>query len=131
MEKQYEFDENQNSVVEGLSYKMRGVGIFLIVVSLFMVVAAALAIYFSASKAAYADALIGLVGMLVGFWMLRASRFFKAIVDTQGNDITNLIDALWELRKFFTIVYWVLAIGLLLVLVKVGFILFWEVSNLA
>ncbi len=109
----YEFDARQNELVGTLATRMRWVAYFLLV----------------------AGALVGVAGMgslaeggilgiiqagfmiIIGVWTKRAAAAFDGIVQTEGSDITNLMAALGELKKLYTMQFWVvaLAIGLLVV----------------
>jgi disulfide bond formation protein DsbB len=109
----YEFDARQNELVGTLATRMRWVAYFLLV----------------------AGALVGVAGMgslaeggilgiiqagfmiIIGVWTKRAAAAFDGIVQTEGSDIPNLMAALGELKKLYTMQFWVvaLAIGLLVV----------------
>ena len=110
----YEFDTRQNELVGTLAKRMRWVAYFLLV----------------------AGALVGVAGMgtlaeggilgiiqagfmiIIGVWTKRAAAAFDGIVQTEGSDIANLMVALGELRKLYTLQFWViaLAIGMLVIL---------------
>ncbi len=109
----YEFDARQNELVGELAKRMLWVAYFLLL----------------------AGALVGVVGMgtltergifsliqagfmiLIGVWTKRAAAAFDGIVQTAGSDIPNLMAARGELKKLYTMQFWVvaLAIGLLVV----------------
>ncbi|NJL43462.1 MAG: hypothetical protein HC856_06310 [Pseudanabaena sp. RU_4_16] len=57
----------------------------------------------------------GLVLLLVGSWTKKAGTSFKQIVDSRGQDIRNLMDAMSSLRKLYTLQYWLLVIALVIV----------------
>ncbi len=110
----YEFDARQNELVGELAKRMLWVAYFLLL----------------------AGALVGVVGMgtltergifsliqagfmiIIGVWTKRAAAAFDGIVRTEGSDIANLMVALGELRKLYTLQFWViaLAIGMLVIL---------------
>jgi hypothetical protein len=46
-------------------------------------------------------------------------KAFKLIVETQGNDIENLMGALGQLRKLYTLQYWLFFIGLIFLAIAV------------
>jgi len=50
-----------------------------------------------------ANIIQGIVQIIIGFWTNKAASAFKQIVATQGNDIENLMGALRELRKLYTL----------------------------
>ena len=61
----------------------------------------------------------GVCMMLIGGWVLGASRSFKDIVTTQGNDITLLMHALRKLRSAYTLQGVLLIVACLLVVVVI------------
>jgi hypothetical protein len=63
----------------------------------------------------------GVVLLVTGIWTINASKAFKLIVETQGNDIENLMGALGQLRKLYTLQFWLFMISL--IFVAIGLIL--------
>lgn len=55
----------------------------------------------------------GIFTLIVGLWTRNASLAFKQIVTTAGSDIENLMIALGELRKLYTLQYWLVMIVLI------------------
>ena len=107
----YEFTLMQEEVIRALSKKMNFVAYFYIVAS-GLVGLAGLGFMF-------VNAWIGLFYMilltpelLIGLWTLSAGKSFRQIVDTKGHDIPNLMSALGSLRKLYTLMFWILIIGL-------------------
>ncbi|NEQ74698.1 MAG: hypothetical protein F6K24_38680 [Okeania sp. SIO2D1] len=103
---QYEFEQSQNELILDLSNKMRFVSYFLITIG----VLAGIIGLFSVNPGAIIQ---GVVQTLIGIWTLNAASSFKLIVDTEGNDIVNLMGALGELRKLYRLQYWLLIIALI------------------
>jgi hypothetical protein len=58
-------------------------------------------------------AVVGLFYLLMGTWTRAAGGSFQKIVDTRGNDITNLMNGMGELHKMYTLIYMLLVITLL------------------
>lgn len=118
----YEFTLAQDEVIRALSKKMNFVGYFYIVASA-LVGLAGLSLMF-------VNAWIGLFYMilltpelLIGLWTLNAGKSFRLVVDTKGHDIPHLMQALGSLRKLYTLMFWILIIGLVfMVLAIVGVI---------
>jgi hypothetical protein len=54
----------------------------------------------------------GTFSTLLGIWTQRASTSFKSIVDTQGKDVSHLIEALEDLKKLYSLQYWLCIITL-------------------
>jgi hypothetical protein len=98
-ETQYEFNSEQNTILSDLAKKMQFVGIFEIVLG---------GIYFLGSIAIFSIANIGtgVIDILLGYLTLKASKFFKAIVDSEGNDMTHLMNAIVELKNLYAIQFW-------------------------
>jgi hypothetical protein len=57
---------------------------------------------------------IGLFYVLMGAWTRDAGGSFQKIVDTQGNDITNLMNGMGSLHRMYSLLYTLLMITLLL-----------------
>lgn len=103
---QYEFEQSQNELILDLSNKMRFVSYFLIAIG----VLAGIIGLFGVNPGAIIQ---GVVQTFIGIWTLNAASSFKLIVDTEGNDIVNLMGALGELRKLYRLQYWLLIIALI------------------
>ncbi len=110
----YEFDAQQNDLVGELAKRMLWVAYFLL---------AAGALVGVAGMGTLSEG--GIVGIIqagfmiiIGVWTKKAAAAFDGIVQTEGSDIANLMVALGELRKLYTLQFWViaLAIGMLVIL---------------
>ncbi|XOV90231.1 MAG: hypothetical protein ACFHX7_10185 [Pseudomonadota bacterium] len=113
---EFEFDESQNSLLVDLSGKMSFVGLLLLYIGGLNVVAGLVVLFLFANiEDSTSSVLTGILLGLVGYWTRRASSYFKAIVDTEGNDMTNLNTALGELRKLYALQYWAMIVALILV----------------
>jgi len=109
-DKQYEFKPGENKIIGQLAFKMHFVGLFLLAIGL-IIIAIGVAVVFHVGPI-----ISGTLACVVGLWTQRASMSFKNVVQTQGRDITHLMDALDDLRKLYTLQYWLLVLGLLLAL---------------
>ncbi len=119
---EFEFDESQNTLLIDLSSKMRFVGLLLLYIGGLNVIAGLGVLFFFANiEESMSSILTGIILALVGFWTRKASAYFKAIVDTEGNDMTNLNTALGELRKLYALQYWAIVAALALVVANVIF----------
>lgn len=121
--RQYEFSSSQNELIKQLSDKMRFVSYFLIGVGVLTTVGGLLTLL----RGGIGNVIGGVVQVIIGVWTYKAASAFQRIVATQGDDIENLMGALGELRKLYTLQYWLLiitlifaAIGLVLVIIGVG-----------
>jgi hypothetical protein len=71
----------------------------------------------------------GLIYLLIGVWTRSSAGSFQKIVDTQGHDISHLMDALGSLNKMYTLIYTLILIGLLTLLVLLGLFLYAQLSR--
>ncbi|MGQ4647297.1 hypothetical protein [Lyngbya aestuarii] len=114
---QYEFSNGQNQLIKDLAEKMRFVGYFLVgigvLVSIFGVV--------FITRGGFGSVIQGIVQIIIGIWTSKAGLAFQRIVDTQGSDINNLMDALAELRKLYALQYWLLIITLVFAAIALVF----------
>lgn len=119
----YEFNEHENQVIAQLATTtkingiIQGIALAASAVALLAVLSRS-----GDSSVAAAQAGTGMIGLLVAgifslfvmIWMFRSSAALQRVVDTQGNDIGNLIEALAHQRSFFGMMKWLMvaAIGL-------------------
>jgi hypothetical protein len=61
----------------------------------------------------------GIIQVIIGFWTKQAATSFQLIVNTQGSDIQNLMGALRELRKLYTLQYWIFLVAVILVIIAI------------
>ncbi len=115
-DKQYEFDRSQNELILDLSNKMRFVSYFLIAGGVLSGIIGLLSLNVGVIIPAVVD-------ILIGVWTLNAASSFKLIVDTQGNDIVNLMGALGELRKLYRLQYWLLIITLVFLAIALAIVI--------
>lgn len=111
----YEFDHSQNVLIGQLANRMKFVSIFLMIGG----VLTAIFGLFGAVEG-IGEIISGVADLLIGIWTYQASTAFKRIVDTQGQDIENLMGALGELRKLYTLQYWVLIFTLVALVIVFG-----------
>ncbi|MBP0028824.1 hypothetical protein [Roseofilum sp. Guam] len=111
----YEFDGSQNVLIGQLASRMKFVSIFLMIGGVLTVIFG-----LRGSQEGIGAMISGVADFLIGIWTYQASTAFKRIVDTEGQDIEHLMGALGELRKLYTLQYWVLIVTLVaLILVLV------------
>lgn len=68
---------------------------------------------------------IGLFYLLMGTWTRSAGASFQKIVDTRGNDITNLMNGMASLHSMYSLVYTLLVVTLLFGLIGIALTL-WQ-----
>lgn len=119
---QYEFSATQNKIIHQLAQRMRFVAYVLIGLGILVFVIGLVGL-FSGGRGG-GGLIQGIIQFIIGFWTNRAAIAFQRIVATEGNDIANLMDALGELKKLYTLQFWlfvvaiiVIAIGLVIALV--------------
>lgn len=111
---QYEFTADQNVVIGGLAGKMKLVAIFLVTIGILS------AMVNWVQGSIITGLILGLVYALIGVWTFDAARSFRKIVDTQGSDISHLIDALKDMRRIYTLQFWVILVASILILIAIG-----------
>jgi hypothetical protein len=67
---------------------------------------------------------VGLFYLLMGSWTRSAAEDFQKIVDTQGRDISHLMNALASLHSMYALVYTLVMVTLLISLVALGICLY-------
>lgn len=115
--RQYEFENSQNELIQQLADKMRFVSYFLIATGVLVAIGGVFTLF----RGGIGNIISGVVQIIIGVWTKKAASSFNRIVDTQGNDIENLMGALGELRKLYTLQYWLLIISL--VFLAIGLLL--------
>ncbi|SKB12177.1 conserved membrane hypothetical protein [Planktothrix sp. PCC 11201] len=105
----YEFNESQNQLILDLSKKMLFVSYFLIAGGILGAIGGVIVLL----KGGFGELVQGVILLITGIWTINAAKAFKLIVDTQGNDIENLMGALGQLRKLYTLQYWLFLIAII------------------
>ncbi len=125
---EYEFTESQNQIISQLASKMGWVAMFGLVVG---VMIAVLGMFSLGSDGQGLVFLVqSLFVIMIALWTRRAALGFRQVVETTGSDITNVMKALGELKKLYTLHYWLIIVGILVMgaaLSTVG--LFWMSSR--
>ncbi|MFB2880417.1 hypothetical protein [Floridanema aerugineum] len=115
--REYEFSSSQNELIKNLADKMRFVAAFLIGIGALGIIGGLL----SLRTGGVGNIINGVVYILTGIWTNSASSAFRRIVETSGSDIENLMGALGELRKLYTLQYWLLIIALIFIAIALVF----------
>jgi hypothetical protein len=116
-ERQYEFKPQENKIIGELAAKMHFVGLFLLASGL-LVIGIGVVVHH------YGPIISGTLFCVVGLWTQRASVSLKSVVYTEGNDISHLISALEDLRKLYSLQYWLLVLALLFVGICLALVFF-------
>jgi hypothetical protein len=110
-DKQYEFKEDENRIIGQLASKMNFVGLFLFANGILTVAIGVHPLFH------VGPIITGALMCVVGLWTQRASSSFRNVVDTEGHDISHLMKALDDLRKLYSLQFWLVILGVLLALV--------------
>ena len=119
---QYEFDSKQNRVIEELARAMQWIATPLQLVGFLYGLAAVLSFVHAIGHAEAAFGAVwaflgGLFFLGLGGWTRKAAQSFQRVVTTSGTDIDNLMDALDDLRKAFSLLSVVVKIYVALILI--------------
>jgi hypothetical protein len=112
-EKQYEFKPQENKIIGELAGKMHFVGLFLLAIGVLVIAIGVVPIHHRV-EFHVGPIISGSLTALVGLWTQRASVSLKSVVYTEGKDISHLISALEDLRKLYSLQFWLLIIALVL-----------------
>lgn len=104
----FEFSDEQNRTIRDLAAAMKWVAAPLLLVGVMYLVLAFLAVprLFADWRdlpAIIALVLAGLIWFVLGRWISKSSEAFDRVVGTQGQDISNLMVALENLRNGFSL----------------------------
>jgi len=109
----FEFDAQQDQTIGTLAGRMKALGLVYIV----MGVCVGLMAVFALLTQFFAGLIVGAetaVVLFIGIWTFQAAKSFRQIVDTKGNDMMHLMNALESLRKLYNLQFWLLIAGLVI-----------------
>lgn len=111
----YEFSDSQNELIGDLAKKMNFVGILMVASGVVSLIAGIVTLFaaFSRGTFDFSSIVNGVLLILIGLWTRNAAQSFSRVVNTTGTDIENLMGALGELRKLYTLQYWLIIIVLI------------------
>ena len=130
----YEFSAGQNVLVSGLAGKMNFVGYSLVITA---------AVFFGTGFYPFTrgelPGMYGIVSIVthliggaiylaIGSLTIKAAKSFRLIVETKGNDIENLMDALAFLLKQYNVQFWIIVVALLLLVLGLPAVLYFSRS---
>jgi hypothetical protein len=102
---QYEFQPSENALISNLAWKMHFVGLFSISIGLLIIALGVVMVHIG-------PIFTGTYSVLIGIWTQRASMSFKSIVETQGNDVSHLLRALEDMKRLYSLQYWLCVLTL-------------------
>ena len=114
---QYEFGPEQNVLIGDLASKMTFVGLFGLAIGILMVLPAIF-------RFDPATVVMGIISILIALWTRSAGGSFREVVQTEGADVSHLMNALNSLRKLYTLTFWlcIVTVALLVIVLTVGLI---------
>lgn len=114
-EQNYEFSNSQNDLLAKVSTRMNFVGWAFVLLGIFLI-----ARQIFTPDLNLLIIIIGFLNLLIGFSTKKAAQSFKLIVDTQGNDMQHLMNALSSFLRIYNIQFW--SIIIVIVLLSLFFI---------
>ena len=119
----YEFNDIENRGIAKVAGRTRGWGIVSIIAGVAQIIlGVVLAIAMNPFQATYVVA--GVIAIVVGVFFLKGASGLQAVVDTQGQDVPHLMNALGQLSKSFLIQAIATTVGLFVMVAVfvIGFI---------
>jgi hypothetical protein len=110
----YEFSPAQNLTIQVLAQRMKFIGILYMAFGGLVGVGGIVMLFQAPIQAIVAFAEVALFA-LMGLWNYKGADSFQLIVQTHGNDISYLMNALEDLRKIYNLQYWLMIVMLVLV----------------
>lgn len=132
----YEFTAEQNEIFKGLVRNMKRSGIMVAIASLILF-AYHLVYHFGISLGSepsqviyYADLaiwfLLSGVGVVVAILLVSATSAFRAVIDTEGNDVEHLMEGLTRLRGIVRLLFPAATIGSVLLTVSFALLIIYS-----
>jgi hypothetical protein len=119
----YEFSAPENVIIRQLVDAIRFVSAASLAVAAFTVILGVAGLV-TQGKAGVGPALGNFVQAvvfgLIGLWLQRAVDAFNRIVETSGDDITHLLEALRELTRVFSLQRTVLVLAVIVIVMAIG-----------
>jgi hypothetical protein len=101
----YEFNEQQNTQLAKLATSMTFVGVMMIVLGVICGL--------SVLAGEVSGVITGVLYVLIGVWTRSAGQSLRSIVDTEGNDISHLMDAIGNLGKLYLLQKWLVILAII------------------
>ncbi len=114
----YEFTPEQDATIQLLAKRMKFIGILNMVFAGMMTIGGLFVMFKFPGQAIVAFAEVALFAFM-GIWNYKGAASFQLIVQTTGNDIAHLMEALTDLKKIYNLQYWLMIIVLILVVVGI------------
>ncbi|WP_013323712.1 hypothetical protein [Gloeothece verrucosa] len=109
----YEFNTTEEKLIGDLAGKMKFVSYFFMAVGVVQAFAGILHLT-SATLDPPSIIISGLINLAIGIWTYKAASSFSLVAKTRGHDLENLMDALKQLKKLYSLQYWLLIVALVI-----------------
>jgi hypothetical protein len=109
----FEFSPEQNLLFAALGSRMQFVGFFTLGLGV-------VAVLMDLGRKNGGLILAGVLYGLIGLWTARAGSQFRSVAWTRAHDISHLMAAVRDLKKMYTLQYWICLIALVGALVLLG-----------
>ncbi len=98
---------------------MKGVGIFMAAIGALALAGCVTSALRARPDLAVMLALGAAFFLAIASWTVKAGREFRRIVDTRGSDIPHTMNALAQLRRFYTLHFWLIIVYLVLIVLAI------------
>jgi UDP-N-acetylmuramyl pentapeptide phosphotransferase/UDP-N-acetylglucosamine-1-phosphate transferase len=112
-ERQYEFSDDQNRSIRDLAGRMVWVGTFGLALGAMLAVLGILTL----DQLGVVITPLGLLILPSALWTRRTGGSFQKVVETEGSDIDNVMSAIDDMRKLFTLFYWLALVAIVFALI--------------
>jgi hypothetical protein len=114
----YEFTMAQNATIQVLADRMKFIGVLYLACA---VIVAFAGIDFLLSASLMSIGFFSMVAFFgfIGWWTYKGSVSLQAVVQTKGNDVMHLMDALENLRKIYNGTFWLMIVVLTIWLIGI------------
>jgi hypothetical protein len=119
----YEFSAPENVIIRQLVDAMRFVSAASLAVGAFVLILGVAGLMTHGKAAigpAIGDFAEAVVFLLIGIWLQRAVDAFHRVVETSGDDITHLLNAIRELTRVFSLQRTVLVLAMIVIVLGIG-----------
>jgi hypothetical protein len=131
---EYEFSAEQSVVFTKLSDHMKSVGFWFQIYGAMQIIGFLLKLIFSRYNSERFDfdfggLLSGLFFLYLGLFTRRGGWEFRKVSDTQGHDISHLLQALGEVSRFYGILHFVIRLVVILLVVVLILVAIAAINN--
>jgi hypothetical protein len=108
---QYEFNSSENASFSSLASSMK-------IVAIIMMIFGAISVL-NILAGDIGSALVGSLYIVIGVWTKGAAQSIQNIVNTEGNDIDHLMNAVKDLNKLYSLQKWLMIVAIVLAVLGV------------